>query len=164
VSLALLDWRRRVAALYAEVRATGDPEAAHARWRRIRDELFAHHPASPLPAADRARFRGLRYAPYDPGLRFVVAVDPDVAAIRHEVPTGTDGIVAFQRIGQIHLADLGSLDVWWTLGYGGGVFLPVKDPNPTTSRTTRRVPTTQGGRARSRRSAIPSSDRSPPAS
>ncbi|MEA2354508.1 MAG: uncharacterized protein QOD61_637, partial [Solirubrobacteraceae bacterium] len=47
--LVLLDWRRRVAELYAEVRAAADPQAGWDRWRAGRDELFAGHPASPLP-------------------------------------------------------------------------------------------------------------------
>ena len=39
--LDLLDWKRRVAELYAEVRATDDPAAGWARWRDVRTELFA---------------------------------------------------------------------------------------------------------------------------
>jgi uncharacterized protein (DUF1684 family) len=127
-----LDWRRRVAALYAEVRATPEPEASHTVWRHGRDELFASHPASPLLVADRAQFRGLPYAAYDPALRHAVDVDTDLPSAHLEVPTGTDGIVAFERLGQVDLPDLGLLDVWWLLGYGGGVFLPVKDTSPNT--------------------------------
>lgn len=131
MSLAVLDWRRRVAALYADVRATPAPAHAHAVWRQCRDDLFANHPASPLLPADRAQFRGLPYAPYDPTLRFDLTVDTAVASTRLEVPTATDGIVTFERIGQVHLPGLGPLDVWWLLGYGGGVFLPVRDASPT---------------------------------
>ena len=43
MSLAVLDWRRRVHALYSQVRATSDPAAAHEAWRAGRDDLFAHH-------------------------------------------------------------------------------------------------------------------------
>jgi uncharacterized protein len=132
VSLETLDWRRRVAALYAEVRDTPDPAAAHATWRHARDRLFADHPASPLLAADRATFTGLRYAPYDPTLRFVLPVDTISRGEHLDVETGTDGIVSFLRVGHLQVPDVGRLDVWWLLGYGGGVFLPVKDPNPDT--------------------------------
>ena len=38
MSLALLDWRRRVGHLYAEVRAEPDVVAAHDHWRRTRDD------------------------------------------------------------------------------------------------------------------------------
>ncbi len=50
-ALDVVDWRRRVFALYAAVRAEADPASAHARWRHERDELFAHHPATPLLAS-----------------------------------------------------------------------------------------------------------------
>ncbi|MCA1845195.1 MAG: DUF1684 domain-containing protein [Actinobacteria bacterium] len=127
MSLDVLDWRRQVFALYAEVRATPDPATAHRRWREGRDELFALHPASPIPAAERSAFTGLDIAAYDPAFRFEVPVDTAVDATRMEVPTGTDGIVPFERIGVVHLPDLGDLDVWWVASYAGGVFLPVKD-------------------------------------
>jgi uncharacterized protein len=127
MSLAVLDWRRRVFALYAEVRVEPDPAAAHKRWREVRDELFATHPASPVPEADRRAFAGLDVAPYDPAFRFEVDVDPGVAPAHLDVPTGTDGVVPFERLGVVRLGDLGQLDVWWVASYGGGVFLPVKD-------------------------------------
>ena len=92
-----------------------------------RFDLLATHPASPVPASERAGFAGGRVAPYDPIFRFVVAVDTDVGPERREVQTGTDGLVAFERIGKVYLEGLGSLDVWWLDSYGGGVFLPFRD-------------------------------------
>ena len=126
-SLTLLDWRRRVAALYAEVRAADDPAQAHERWRAVRDELFATHPDSPLLPAARASFAGLPVAAYDPAWRFVVEVDADVEPAHLEIPTGTDGIVRFERRGVAQLPGVGALDVWWLGSYGGGVFVPLKD-------------------------------------
>jgi uncharacterized protein (DUF1684 family) len=125
VSLKLLDWRRRVAALYAGVRAEADPAAAHARWVAARAELFATHPQS----ADRDAV--LRYAPFDARWRFEVAVLPAPAG-RVEIATATDGVVPFERIGHVELAGVGSLDVWWLASYGGGVWLPIRDANPRT--------------------------------
>jgi uncharacterized protein (DUF1684 family) len=116
-----------VHALYLEVRATADPAAAHRAWTVGRDDLLAHHPDSPLLPEDRAGFTGLRVAPYDPAYRFEVEVDPDVEPHRLEVPTASDGVIPFERIGALHLPDLGDLDVWWLDSYGGGVFVPVKD-------------------------------------
>jgi uncharacterized protein (DUF1684 family) len=66
-------------------------------------------------------------APYDPAWRFDAPIDSDIEPIEIEVPTGTDGIVRFRRIGIARVGDLGSLDVWWLQAYGGGVFIPVKD-------------------------------------
>jgi hypothetical protein len=127
MSLTLLDWRRRVARLYAEVRAEPDTAAAHEHWRRTRDDLLRTHPGSPIPEPARASYPGAPVAPYDPLLRFDVAVDTGVPAERMKVPTGTDGMVQFDRIGSAHLPGLGDLDVWWLAAYGGGVFVPVKD-------------------------------------
>ncbi|MFN2608076.1 MAG: GNAT family N-acetyltransferase [Acidimicrobiales bacterium] len=126
-ALAVLDWRRQVAALYREVRRCADPAAGHALWRAGRDRLLATHPASPVPTARRAAFAGASVAPYDPGLRFVAQVETAVAPVRLEVPTGTDGVVPFDRVGVVHLPGLGVLDVWWLASYGGGIFVPLRD-------------------------------------
>lgn len=124
--LSLLDYRRRVAALYARVRDLRDdrPAEAHAHWRAERDELFATHPQSPL--ADRRSFTGLACFPYDPALAFRAAVDTAVAQERYEVSTSTGGAMGFLRVGAVHLP-VGRLDVFWLDTYGGGLFLPFRD-------------------------------------
>jgi uncharacterized protein len=127
-SLTLLDWRRRVHALYADVRATtSDPARAHARWREERDELFRSHPDSPLLPAVRSSFAGLPVPAYDPAWRFEVELDTGAEPAVLEVPTGTDGVVRFDRLGTASLPGVGTLDVWWLGSYGGGVFVPLKD-------------------------------------
>jgi uncharacterized protein (DUF1684 family) len=126
VSLSLLDWRRQVAALYAAVRAEPDPASAHRMWCERRQELFATHPRS----ADRTAL--LHHAPYDPAYRHEVALDTSTGPQRIEIPTATDGVVQFERIGRVLLDGIGSLDVWWLGSYGGGVWLPVRDSNPRT--------------------------------
>ncbi|HLM04044.1 MAG TPA: DUF1684 domain-containing protein [Blastococcus sp.] len=126
MTMTLLDWRRRVAALYAAARTASDPESGWRSWREGRDELFASHPDSPLDESARATFTGLPFAPYDPAQRFEVVVEP-AAAQRLEVPTASDGIVPFERIGTADLGELGRLDVWWLDSYGGGIFLPFRD-------------------------------------
>ncbi|MQA34766.1 DUF1684 domain-containing protein [Modestobacter roseus] len=127
MTLSLLDWRRRVAGLYTAVRATDDPEAGWHAWRAGRDALFADHPDSPLPVTARAGFAGLPFADYDPALRFDVPVDTDVEPVRLGVPTTDEGGVVLRRIGRVILGDVGRLDVWWLAGYGGGLFLPLRD-------------------------------------
>ncbi|WP_066584010.1 DUF1684 domain-containing protein [Cellulomonas timonensis] len=126
--LAVNDWRRRIAELYADVRrvAATEPAAAHALWVERRDTLFAEHPASPLLPEARAAFRGLPVAPYDPAFRFEARVR-QASMQRLDVATGTDGVVPFERIGRAALPGLGSLSVWALRAYAGGVFLPVKD-------------------------------------
>ena len=127
MSLTLLDWRRRIARLYAEVRSEPDIAAAHDHWRRARDDLLRTHPDSPIPGSARDSYPGAPVAAYDPLLRFEVDVVTDVPAKHMRVATGTDGIVRFDRLGRANLPGVGSLDVWWLACYGGGVFVPVKD-------------------------------------
>ena len=126
MSLSLLDWRRQVAALYADVRAEADPERAHAMWCERRQRLFSTHPES------AGRTATLRHAPYDPAYRFEAVVHTGLEPLHIEIPTATDGAVPFERIGSIDVGPWGSLDVWWLASYGGGVWLPLRDGNPQT--------------------------------
>ncbi len=134
--LDLLDWKRHVFELYAEVRASPEPEHAWHRWREVRDQLFASHPQSPVPAQDRASFAGLEYFPYDADLRVLAEVAPAPAA-----PKGIDGSagssIVFRRFGRAAFELAGeqrTLELYWLEGYGGGVFLPFADE--TTGRET----------------------------
>jgi uncharacterized protein (DUF1684 family) len=134
-ALNTADWRRQVFALYQELRdaaGTGSPALAHAHWRTGRDRLFAGHPASPLPPSARENFAGLKVAPYNPDFRFEAAIDDDGAGQLMEVPTGTDGVVPFERLGTLVLDGgasdgVGRLALWRLKSYGGGLFLPLRD-------------------------------------
>lgn len=130
----VLDWRRRTTALYAEVRAGMNPAEAHQLWVHGRDHMLREHPASPVPADTRHQYPGADVADYDPAYRFVVPVDTNVPGLERQVMTGTDGVVTFRQIGRIHLPQVGSLDVWWLLSYGGGLFVPIRDA--TSGRTS----------------------------
>ena len=125
--LELLDYRRRVNTLYADVRAqlVTDPRAAHATWRAGRDTLFGTHPQSALPPHERAKFTGLAYRDYDPAFVFSAAVRP-LPHERYDVDTSTGGVIPFVRFGAVDLP-IGSLEVFWLDAYGGGVFLPFRD-------------------------------------
>jgi len=125
-ALEVADWRYRVFALYAEVRAATDLPAAHDLWRRTRDELFASHPSTPLLPDDRADFTGLKVRPYDPDWRFEVEITP-AEPRGFEFETGTDGVVPFELLGIADVPGIGPLDVWRLASYGGGLFVPVKD-------------------------------------
>ncbi|MBN9190482.1 MAG: DUF1684 domain-containing protein [Microbacterium sp.] len=125
-AMEVVDWRRRVFALYAAVRLADDPEEAHELWRIDRDDLMAHHPATPLLPADRLLFEGLPIAPYDPDWRFELPIVPAEPG-GFEFATGTDGVVPFERVGKVEVPDVGALDVWRLTSYGGGLFIPVRD-------------------------------------
>lgn len=134
-ALHTADWRRRVFGLYQEVRdaaADGSPVLAHAHWRTERDRLFASHPASPLSTAARESFPGLTVAAYNADYRFEATIDDDGAGQAMEVPTGTDGVVPFERLGTVALDGVGRLALWRLKSYGGGLFLPVRDASSGT--------------------------------
>ncbi len=125
--MTLLDWRRRVAAIYADVRATSerDPAGAVATYRTARDDLFRTHPDSPLPVGDRASFPGVAYWDLDPGLRFEATVEPAEPS-----PVSATSLAGrsfdLDRIGRVRLP-IGELDVYWIAVYGGGIFIPFRD-------------------------------------
>jgi uncharacterized protein len=129
--LELLRYRRRTAALYAELRARGTAHPdAFTHFRAARDRLFAEHPQSPLGEAQRRRFRGLEYFPYDPALRFVLPLEPDAEPETFEVPLRDDGLLRLERFARVRFELQGtpvSLSLFWVGGYGGGVFLPFRD-------------------------------------
>ena len=129
-SLALLDYRRRVAELYRQVRAMGDGPDAWVFWRRRRDDLFRNHPQSAIPPDKRTTFEGLSYFPYDPTVRFELPLEP----LAREHPTQLDysgeGSTGFRVVGSVAVP-LGNGDerlaVHWLDGYGGGLFLAFRD-------------------------------------
>jgi uncharacterized protein (DUF1684 family) len=124
---SLWDWRRRVAALYAGVRAAGDPARAWAEWRRGRDALFLDHPQTPLPPAQR---RPLAYFPYAKAFRFEVGLRPAAGGAPETIEAGRDGTVTllpFALTQGLGVALGAELTLYWIAGYGGGVFLPFAD-------------------------------------
>ena len=128
--IALWDWRRRVAQLYAEVRAERDPKVAWWRWRETRDRLFREHPQSPLEPAQRASFRGLRYGDYDPRLRFTVVLHPAADPVTARFDAGPDGtltLTSFARTEGLASSLGAELLIFWIEGYAGSVFLPFTD-------------------------------------
>lgn len=128
-SLSLLDWRRRVGDLYAEIRATQDKPAAWGRWRETRSRLFREHPQSPIPAAERQGYSGPYLYDYDPAWTLKASVGP-IEAKRLEIATSSVEMMAFDRLGLAHFEQSGvalSLELYWLDGYGGGLFVPFAD-------------------------------------
>ena len=122
---ALWDWRRRIAALYAAIRAEADPQAAWEHWRGARDELFRTHPQTPLDPGAAAP----EYFLYDPALRLAATLAPLDAPVEF-FPAGEDGELPMRPFARtVGLAGAlgGELTLYWLLGYGGGVFLPFAD-------------------------------------
>jgi uncharacterized protein (DUF1684 family) len=127
--LELLDWKRRVFALYAAARSSDDPGAAWRTWRAGRDALFRNHPQSPLSAGERQNFIGIDYFDYEPAFRVLGEVRRGDDQIR-DVAASSGETVRFRRFGSVRFQLSGEaqeLALYWLEGYGGGVFLPFAD-------------------------------------
>jgi uncharacterized protein len=144
--LELLDWRRRMAELFVDLRRR-PPDADTLAWFRAhKDALFKDHPQSPIPAPDRAHFAGLAYWPFDPAARVEARFTPLDQTPAHASRGDSDGDgdsaarearsaqhaegVPFRRIGHLefelnhHTLRLGA---FWIEGYAGGLFVPFTD-------------------------------------
>jgi uncharacterized protein len=122
--LELLDWKRRVFDLYAEVRAARDPEAGWRRWRDVRAELFRDHPQSPSPGYAR-----LAYFPYDRSFRTLAEVEPAEPEVC-EIAGSAGSTTRFRRFARARFQLGGeelTLELYWLDAYGAGVFLPFAD-------------------------------------
>jgi uncharacterized protein len=126
--LELADWRRQVAELYAAVRRCTHPSEGHALWRAGRDRLFQEHPQSPLAAGDPLR-AGLPYAPYNPQLRWEIALESAGDEQQLTIATGPTETTRLRRIGRIEIPTPieARVTVWWLEQYGGGLFVPLRD-------------------------------------
>ncbi|MEO6207777.1 MAG: DUF1684 domain-containing protein [Candidatus Limnocylindrales bacterium] len=139
--LTLADWRRRVAALYVEVRAmaASDPAIALSHWRAVRERLYREHPQSPVPVDQRSTFRALHFDHY-PRLRFqaivVPAAPPTPGSLALALPNSGTETLAFRRVGTVHVPfpdGERALSVFWMAGYAGGMFIPFRDETNGTS-------------------------------
>jgi uncharacterized protein (DUF1684 family) len=127
--LALLDWRRRIAELYAEIRATADEQAAWRRWREERAELFQGHPQSPVPEENRHAYAGPHVYEYDSGWRGLASLER-APRERFELTTSDGAAMAFTRFAVARFTGAGAelrLDLYWLEGYAGGLFVPFAD-------------------------------------
>lgn len=129
--LDLVDYRRRVAEMYARARDTRiSPEARWRQFRAAQDVLFKTHPQTALTPDQLANFTSLRYYPYNPALRFLVPLEKTVDQAVIQVELRDDGLTRMQPIGSISFEVNGqdiSLTLFWITGYGGGIFLPFRD-------------------------------------
>jgi uncharacterized protein (DUF1684 family) len=128
--LDLLDWRRRVFALYSDIRAGHDRRASWETWKMVRRDLITSHPRSPLRSAEERRsFEGPWYFDYDADARVLAEVE-DAPAERIVIEGSADGRFAFTRFGAARFDLAGEsrrLSLYWLEGYGGGLFVSFRD-------------------------------------
>ena len=129
---SLAHWRRSVAALYADVRATSGHDPVHAAqtFRAGRDRLFAEHPDSPISHAKRAAWRGAGWYPYDPAWRVTGRLRLEDHVETFDIALASDGLLRCAHVATVDFEAAGTaarLAVYWLCGYGGGLWLPFAD-------------------------------------
>lgn len=127
--LDLLDWRRRIAELYVELRRRPPNETTLTWFRAEKDALWRGHPQSPLPAEERGEFEGLAYWPFDPAARMEASFVP-VEEIEIQIPVSTLDEIAMVQVGRLEFTygtEACALDAFWVNGYGSGLFVPFRD-------------------------------------
>ncbi len=125
----LLDWRRRVAELFVDLRRRPPTGETLTWFRHQKDGLFRSHPQSPLPPEQRASFAGLPYWPYDPHVRVAAHLHEDAPEHAAVAQLESDQ-VALARVGRLDFTLAGrtlSLATYWVAGYAGGLFVPFRD-------------------------------------
>ena len=99
--LSLLDWKRSIAQLYAEIRAAPTKRIAWERWQVTRARLFREHPQSPVSARERGDYTGPHLFDYDPSWSLAAAVQP-AEPQRLEIVTSNVEAMAFTRFAHAH--------------------------------------------------------------
>lgn len=126
-TLELVDYRRRVAKIYADVLDEGVNRQSWERWRDARTDLLLTHVQSPV--GNRNQFGStLPYFDYDPSWSVIGTVSPLASAdIPRKMAEGSSilnqiGWVSFEREEKTH-----RLGLFWLDAYGGGLMLPFRD-------------------------------------
>lgn len=130
----LYDYRQRVGNLYrVRNRAIMADEDVENVWQVFcagRDQLFASHPQSALDEEQRRSFTGLRYFPYNPGMRVVGNVVANENPTHQTITMSATETMTMLTIAHVHFIVEGeqvALALYWLDIYGGGLFLPFRD-------------------------------------
>jgi uncharacterized protein (DUF1684 family) len=144
--LGLYDYRRHVAAMYAERRDSLQAgENAEMVWRRFRlrrDTLFRDHPQSALDEQQRRTFQGLRYFPYQPAFCVPAQIETDIEPAQLTIAMNANEEMSMTVVARLRFTiqrQEATLMLYWLNIYGGGLFLPFRD-------TTSPVESYGGGR------------------
>ena len=128
--LELLDFKRRVHALYARVRADPDPARGFAAWVAERDDLLRPPPAVRRcrPSAATASAGSRTSTTTRPAASSPTSCPPSAAATTSARARATRWRSTASPSRASRSADEPcELELYWLAGYGGGLFVPFAD-------------------------------------
>jgi uncharacterized protein (DUF1684 family) len=95
--------------------------------RRQKDAFFAGDSQSPLTIVQREGFKGLRYFPINPDLRFEIPLEPFENPELIQMQTSTGDVQEYQRLGRVRFTVNEREAQLTVFGNEGGLFLPFAD-------------------------------------
>ncbi len=99
-------------------------------FRKAKDEFFKTHPQSPLTPEQKRDFRGLKYFPENPKLRFELPLEKYANPERIQMQTSTGGVQDYRKVGQVRFKVDGAeaaLQVYESADSTGSYFIPFVD-------------------------------------
>jgi uncharacterized protein (DUF1684 family) len=102
--------------------------SALAEIRKSKDHFFRSDPHSPLSAAQRRAFKGLRYYPENPLLRFEAKLERSAKHEHVQMQTSTGDVSDYHKIGTFRFAVDGQPAALTVYGsHDGDAFVPFAD-------------------------------------
>ena len=98
-------------------------------FRKAKDAFFKTNSQSPLNSQEKATFKGLKYFPENPDLRFDLALEKSPQPEQVTMPTSTGDEQQYWHAGQVHFTVQGqpaALQVYLPVD-GGDYFIPFVD-------------------------------------
>jgi uncharacterized protein len=96
-------------------------------FRKMKDDYFSHDGESPLTSSQKKVFKGLKYYPPNPELKFEVTVDEFHDKQQVEMQTTTGDVQEYQRFGKINFKVDGQPAELTIYQSDSGWFLPFVD-------------------------------------
>ena len=98
------------------------------KYRRQKDKFFKSDPDSPLSKAQKQAFKGLKYYPENPALRFDAQVEPFAEHMHVHMQTSTGDVQEYVKYGTFQFEVDGQPAVLTVYtAEDGGAFLPFAD-------------------------------------
>ncbi len=98
------------------------------RFRKQKDKFFQSDPDSPLSKEQKRAFKGLRYFPENPALRFDAEVEPFEEHLHVRMQTSTGDVQEYVKYGRFRFeVDGQPAELTVYASHDGGTFVPFAD-------------------------------------